>query len=492
MLPKNLLYQNKLAAAPANAYSTLISPNNGNGPYPYDSTASTIIINIPTGGNRVLNPSDSYLKFRINVSVSVAENKTMNYLRLGAGGGHCIFQRLRLFHTGLLEDIDDYALLSSKLLVHTCPADAYAGRQNVMLGTSAAAGVTYGAEVVACPAGIRVNGISAITGANPAVGATYTTDVCISLMSIIGSLTDKYIPLFEMGAAPLRLELTTVNNKYKVWNTNDAFITAGTATNFISNVEFCAAFIDLSDTTIAQLRGSTMGAPMQMVVPAYRTYSTTLNVNASGNAPPTAGSPTTQTVIIPARYSSLKSVYVTMQDKSEGGAGFYANATPHFNLSEYSFRVGSQIFPSKKPTTYPEFLAELAKALGTFNDYSSQGLVNANTLLSVGSLYGKENGVSVANTEQPLLDTTNTTSQTRNISCKEQSFMVGIDLEAYSGADRSAIFTGFNTLTTDIQFNPIHATVNNANGAPLPVKYTAFALFDQVLAFENGVCVASY
>lgn len=490
MLPKNLLYQSKLAAAPANAYSTLISPNNGNGPYPYDTTASTIIVNIPTGGNRVLNPSDSYLKFRISVTVTIPNGADpMTYLRLGAGGGHCVFQRLRLFHTGLLEDIDDYALLASKLIVHTCPADAYAGRQNVMMGTSSGVGVSNGAETVACPAGIRANGISTVA-ANQSV--VYTVDVCISLMSIIGSLTDKYIPLFEMGAAPLRLELTTVNNRRKVWNCSHDYIPQSTTTNFITNVEFCAAFIDLSDTTIAQLRGSAMGGPMQMVVPAYRTYSTTLNVNASGNTPPTQGAPTTQTVIIPARYSSLKSVFVTMQDKSEGGPTFYSNATPHFNLAEYSFRVGSQIFPSKKPTTRPEFLAELSKALGTFNDYSSQGLVNGNTLFSAGSANGLENGVSVANAETPLFVATTAATQSQNLSCKEQSFMVGIDLEAYSGSDRSSIFTGFNTLTTDIQFNPIHTTVHNANGNPLAVKYTAFALFDQVLSYENGVCVPSY
>lgn len=491
MLPKNLLYQNKLAAAPAQAYSTLISPTSGNGPYSFNGTSSTIIINIPTGGNRVLNPADTYLKFQVKLTKDATD---ATYVRFGCAGAHGIFQRLRLFHTGIIEDVDDYGLLASKMIVHTCPGDSFSGRQNVMLGLSTETAVTNavaGTGFIAAPTGMRWMP----TNANNQLTVTFTNTTsvtqtfCISLLSIIGTLTDKYLPLFEMGAAPLRLELTTVNSALKALNSQaGAFTTAE-----ITNVELNCAFIDLSDMTIAQLRGSRGGLPIQMVIPSYRTYVQTQNITSTATAATLAlgntGSSTPYTITIPARFSSLKSLFVVMQDKPNGANTFYANATAHFNLAEYSFRVGSQIFPAKRPASYSEFLSELSKALGSQSDWSAQGLINENTWTNkysssnVNTVSGQNAGITLPNLETAVASSPNS---------KEQAFMIGIDLESYSNSDRSSIYTGFNTLTTDIQFNPLHCAVYDAAAGTIPVKYTTFALFDQVLTFENGVATPTF
>lgn len=482
MLPKNLLYQNKLAAAPAQAYSTLISPTSGNGPYSFFNTSSTIIINIPTGGNRVLNPADTYLKFRVDFTTT----NQARYLRFGCAGAHGIFQRLRLFHTGVIEDVDDYGLLASKMLVHTCPGDSFSGRQNIMLGTALDTAVidSQSAIILAAPTGMKFNNQGGTAN-------TASETFCISLMSIIGTLTDKYIPLFEMGAAPLRLELTTVNTPFKaisIAGTDAAPATNSFTAASITNVELNCAFIDLSDMTIAQLRQSRGGLPIQMVIPSYRTYVSTIQLaSASTGLTGNVGSATPQTIVIPARFSSLKSLFVCMQDQPNGGAQLYANATPHLNLQQYTFRVGSQIFPSKPPTSYVEFLMELAKALGSSSDLSAQGLINSNTwvsnMSSTATGPGFLGGTQVPNAESATVP---------NESTKEQAFMIGIDLESYSNSDRSSIYTGFNTLTTDIQFNPSHCTVYSATLNSIPIKYTTFALFDQVLTFENGVATPTF
>ena len=182
-----------------------------------------------------------------------------------------------------------------------------------------------------------------------------------------------------------------------------------------------------------------------------------------------------------------------MQDRPQGGNTYYANATGHFNLAEYSFRVGSQIFPAKRPSSYAEFLCELAKALGSAADWSAQGLINENTWTSTysGDIANVANptisylqaGITAPNTE---------TYNNGENTVKEQAFMIGIDLESYSNADRSSIYTGFNTLTSDIQFNPYHCPVYAAAGNSISVKYTTFALFDQVLTFENGVATPTF
>jgi hypothetical protein len=80
MLPKNLKYGSKIESAPSRSYRTNIAPQNGTGIY---NLGDTIIVNIPTRNNLVLAPSESYLKFNLNVKSTYAGN---NYLRWDSGG----------------------------------------------------------------------------------------------------------------------------------------------------------------------------------------------------------------------------------------------------------------------------------------------------------------------------------------------------------------------------------------------------------------------
>jgi len=64
MLPKNLQYKSKLESANAKSYRSSIAPMNGTGSYGLNDT---ITINVPTGGNKVLVPSESFLKFSFQI-----------------------------------------------------------------------------------------------------------------------------------------------------------------------------------------------------------------------------------------------------------------------------------------------------------------------------------------------------------------------------------------------------------------------------------------
>jgi hypothetical protein len=69
------------------------------------------------------------------------------------------------------------------------------------------------------------------------------------------------------------------------------------------------------------------------------------------------------------------------------------------------------------------------------------------------------------------------------------SFYVGLDLENYANADKSAIFSGWNSNTDDIYFVPTFA----ANNPPVAAaRFDAFALFDTVICFENGTCYVKF
>jgi hypothetical protein len=67
------------------------------------------------------------------------------------------------------------------------------------------------------------------------------------------------------------------------------------------------------------------------------------------------------------------------------------------------------------------------------------------------------------------------------------AFLIGIDMEVYQNADKASIFAGTNTNTSDI-----FAIINYYTAGATTVLQTAFACYDQVLVFENGVCYSRY
>jgi hypothetical protein len=129
MLPKNLKYGSKIESAMARSSRVNIQPQNGTSTY---NPGDTIIINIPTRNNLVLVPTESYLKFNINLTSNAANN----FFRWDSCGAHGIIQRIRVFHgSNLLQDIDSYGMLVKMLYDIQMPSDAVYGKFNVLSGT---------------------------------------------------------------------------------------------------------------------------------------------------------------------------------------------------------------------------------------------------------------------------------------------------------------------------------------------------------------------
>jgi hypothetical protein len=68
------------------------------------------------------------------------------------------------------------------------------------------------------------------------------------------------------------------------------------------------------------------------------------------------------------------------------------------------------------------------------------------------------------------------------------SFYIGLDVENYAGASKDSIFAGYNSNTDDI-----FCVLNfNAQGSATTVRFDAFALFDEVVVFENGTAYVKF
>lgn len=454
MIPANLKFQSKVESAPARRYLTQIQPQGSTS----FNQGETITINIPTRANTALIPSESYLRGTVNLVVGTATTATT----LESCGWHGIFQRIRVFHgSNLLEDIDNASQLAKILYDYQAPEDAVKGRFSITSGTNADYSVAQAAAVGDATNAASINRGRALGALSPA--GTFNYPFAINLISMVGALAgEKYLPLWQMTAAPLRVEIVLQSTAERFLMRLGGAITGYTVTG----VNYCGEFLELPDSAISAINAGS-SSPMQMVLPSYRSYTN------SATVPNT--SQTQVSFPIPAKFSSLKNIFVaTRNNAAVGVAGQFPLSHCAFGLGSnnsigYQFRVGSEVLPSTAPISFPEFYSEAIKCFGSLADLQNQPSINNDAFVL----------------DAPVPVTTLNGSYLTN----SGGMLVGIDLEIYQNADKASIFSGTNTNTSDI-----FAIMNyyQSSGVTLTLLQTAFACYDQVLVYENGVCYARY
>lgn len=467
MLPKNLKYQNKVeSASGTTAYTSNIAPQNGTGPY---GAGQTIIINIPTRNNLCLIGSESTLKFTL--TATNASGGASNVMRLDRGGANGIIQRLRLYSgSALLEDCDSYSLLMANLISLQKSNASVRGKFNISNGTrnddvvecsttaAAGANITWGKSYI-CPGGEKLWSVAeANTIANNT--ATLARTYSISLLSILGTLGSQYVPLFAMtSGGPLRLELQLVDSCNK-------FICSDVAlgsTFSVTNVEYVASFLELSDNSMEIINSSLGGQPLQYVIPSFRNYVYTSNLAAAGQQ---------INVPIAAKFSSLKSLFGIMRDTANtNNATFFPHSSASYGLQSYNLRIGSKIIPAKAPANYSEFFIEACKAMGSVGD------INHCPTMSMFSYAVTTN---TANTETNVIQSKTSASN---------NFLIGCDLEVYANADKDSIYSGYNSLNDDIF---CQMQLGGTGNAIASLRFDFYALYDSLLVCENGTAYVKF
>jgi hypothetical protein len=454
MIPTNLRYQSKTESAPARRYLTQIQPQGGSGTY---NPGDTITINIPTRANTCIIPSESYLKGQFNLIASGASTSAT----LESCGWHNFIQRVRVFHgSNLLEDIDNYGQLAKILYDYQAPEDAVKGRFSITTGTNeeysvATAGAISAATLLNSRSVNRGRALGALAA------ATTAFPFAINLVSLVGALSgEKYLPLWEMTAAPLRVELVLQSSLIRAM-----MVQGGSGLNFTATgINYCGEFLELPDSAVSAIKSGS-SSPMQVVLPSWRSYTNSASL-------PDA----TQTQVsfpIPAKFSSLKNIVVATR-QTAGLAAQWPSSHCAFGVGSansigYQFRVGSEVLPSTAPVSIPEIYSEAVKCFGSLADLQVQPSID-NTAFAL----------NLPNTVASLIEASTEDSG---------AFLVGIDMEIYQNADKASIFAGTNTNTSDI-FSIIN--YYQSTGAAVTVLQTAFACYDQVLVFENGVAYARY
>lgn len=485
MLPQNALYSRKKESAAGRRYRTSIQPQQGSGIY---YGGNTITINIPTAPNVLMIPSESVFNFTINGTNSTGNS--LAYIRWDSCGSQGIIQRIRVYHgSSLLEDIDNYGQLAKILYDYQVPTDAAFGRHSITGGTRSDALVlpayatgdfpsTYAAADM--PAAVnrlqsvkyQNSGASLIPSSSLANNGTFTKNYSLNLISLVGSLnSNKYLPLFAMSSAPLRVEIQLVSTLNACCAT-DQTSSSGTSGSYLlwnlTNCEFVGEFLQLSDAAIGMIM-SASDSPLQWTVPSFANYQYTAAL---------ANAATTQVSIpIAAKFSSLKALVTSVRDASKGvnTAAYYPYTTHPFSMNQVYWRLGSQVVPSKPLSTNEDFAVETLKVFGSLADQMYQPAVDLETFtmnVPVAATNGQVEG-----------------SGASNANLGSGSFVVGLDCEIYAAADRDAFFQGINTNNDDIfavlQFS-------GAAGAVTTARFDTFALHDKVCVCENGAAYVKF
>lgn len=501
MLPKNLKYGSKVESAVARSFRTNIAPQNGTGPY---GLGDTIIINIPTRANLVLATTESYLKFKCALTNNNASAATS--FRLDSGGIHSVIQRIRVFSgSNLLEDIDSYGMLAKMMFDLQAPTDSCYGKFNATIGTrndlvtitpaaAALAGVscfqTNSGELVGSQATTTNQIVAPASAVVPAAavpsGSTVSDVYCINLVSLVGSLCSaNYLPLFACTSAPIRVELQLVSN---VVNMCAQSVSTTPASLAITQCEYIAQFIELGDEAMRGVYGSLGSEPMQLVMPEYRNY--------QYNAQLISGTSTQINMPIPAKFSSLKSLLISCRDKGTGQAAYFPTSSVSEGISQYQFRLGSQIVPSKPPDTLQEMFDEVTKAVASISDLTHQPSVEKFSY----QLYNSVNVLNGTGAVQPLASnatyTVSVDSATSVGNANSGAFYVGLDLENYCAASKDGIFSGYNSNTDDIfwvpTFNQVGITAGGISTTNPNIRFDAFACFDQVVIFQDNTAFVKF
>ena len=146
--------------------------------------------------------------------------------------------------------------------------DAAKGKMNVMCGLNEEYFTnTTSKETVSIISGERLSGFATVAQNASTAKRTYT----INLLSILGSLSDKYIPLFAMSSAPLRLELQLVSHASKF--VCGEKVLADSPNSFtVSNCEFIGNFMELGSEAMNIISNSIPNGRLEWVVPSWRNY----------------------------------------------------------------------------------------------------------------------------------------------------------------------------------------------------------------------------
>ena len=291
----------------------------------------------------------SYLRFKLTNSGASASNANNTKLD---GHASCVISKLEIFQGSvLLESIDQYNVLHAMLNDVQVPYNNKIGVQDLISGGGTSE--TNSAQTV----------IEEGQGLAENNGSAFFSFPLVS--ALLGTMAEKAVPLSYMSS-DIRLELTLAAQ-------NDAFVTGTAPSIQVSDISFEASIKQLDPSVDQAILGAAEGGTLSWHSSSWRQYTHSL---VSGE--------TAATVLIPARFSSLRNMIHCFRPSANVGnlAKRSIKSRERAALTSYQYRVGNEMYPAKPivvGTDGTQVVPEVLKAFNMYDGAVEHGIAFTNT-----------------------------------------------------------------------------------------------------------------
>lgn len=411
-IPSSLVYAPSANGASATNHEATLSPVNGS----TFGGGSVVRFEYPAGKKgQYLNPQQSYLSFTF--TPFTAARAPGDATSLPAGGGSSLFESLTVYSgSNRLSHLTNYGAVRRMF------KDLQVNRSDQTGAISVMEGIAVGDD-----------------RRGAAVGAGQSIKVCIPLMNeLIGAQAKCYFPLGLL--TNLRLELTLTDQL-------NGFCDPGGSANVtyeLTDLQLRCAMVELSDQAEALVAAQSGGST--------RTWST-CSWSVYNDAIPQHAAATTVRSTIPARFSSVKSIYsfITPVAARNTAANQHTTRTKQA-MTEYFYDLNSKRYP-QRPV-----------------DCSSNAMVMAEVQKALHALGATNTHSAIGAADFPRDDVVDHTGQ----------YLTAVELENFSHR-ADAVFSGISTLA---QAPAMEFTCNTAQACQL---YHVVA-YDIVVQIADGTC----
>ena len=383
-----------------------------------------------------LDPSSTYVRFKIDYTQPGAGvvGTDFSYL-LGSSYSPFIKQEVYGNNSVLLESINECGVLAS-MLFNTQLNDSD------KKGLSSAFGFNFvnNAYSSSATAGHRIW--------NDATTQGLTFEYCCPLIGILGSGTDKMIPIGAIYGLRFELTCDAVSNFVKA-------VTANVVPGYtISEVEFVGQVIELSPESQSIIENANPDK-IHIRSQTYRQASNILNASAGIG---------TYDLLCGIRVSSLKSLYVACSP-SNANEGKYSGVNPNLDQGT-CWTIAGQNYPQRtiSPSKHTaDCFIELSKSFGALGLAQFNGCIAKNAYYVSSSAYG-------------LCQAYNST--VANILTTPNQFFLGIDLEVVQR--KNSLLSGINVNSSPLFFRAQVGQALSANNHVL----NFFGYYDLILEID--------
>ena len=424
------------------------------------SNGDVIRIEIPTGRRgQHLFPKSSFIEG--NVTVTTLSSGTAGEFVYIDQSVFSLFNRMRIIHGSTV--IEDYLycnkVWTSILDLQYSETERRALSITHLLASDTTPTPGYNSGCFGYRMGACYNATSTATPAT-----TAAVDFCFPIPSgVLGSLSQKALPLGACGAASIYLELelaspTTAFILEDVTSTaSGATITGYTVSQVYYNAKITNLPADV-DAALLQSTGGIINLPAVSYKIEYK------NIGSGV---------TTFTDKFSFQFSSLKNFCFFIQNASIAAGVFNkrsVSSRPKGNINDYFISINGEAFPSQTISTNSRMYAELLRAYDCLTDTSAGGIINFQNYTQGTDISGSAVFSSAA------VGTYGNSAGT-----KQERFLAGIDLDRFNHQN-TTLMSGTSSIGQLVSLIVNFSASTNAAAA-----LYAFVMYDVMYNVENGM-----